>query len=65
LTKEQPVYNSANLVIFMVNGSHALIRSLRNQWAAFSVNDLKAWFRDRKYIVKTINFFQNHLILFL
>jgi putative transposase len=52
--KEQPVYNSANLALFMVNISHALIRPMRAQWPAFSVNDLKAWFRGRKYVVETL-----------
>ena len=40
--KERPVYNSANLALFMVNLSHALLRPMRAQWPAFSVNDLKA-----------------------
>ena len=52
--KERPVYNSANLALFMVNISHALIRPMRAQWPAFSVNDLKAWFRGRKYVVETL-----------
>jgi hypothetical protein len=52
--KERPVYNSANLALFMVNISHALLRPMRAQWPAFSVNDLKAWFRGRKYVVETL-----------
>jgi putative transposase len=51
---EKPVYNSANLAMFMVNVSQALIRPMRAQWPAFSVNDLKAWFRGRKYVVETL-----------
>jgi hypothetical protein len=51
---EQPVYNSANLAMFMVNVSHALIGAMRVQWPAFSVNDLKAWFRGQKYVVETL-----------
>ena len=51
---ERPVYNSANMALFMVNISHALIRPMRAQWPAFSVNDLKAWFRGRKYVVETL-----------
>ena len=43
--KERPVYHSATLAMFMVNVSQALIRPMRTQWPAFSVNDLKAWFR--------------------
>jgi len=27
---------------------------MRAQWPAFSVNDLKAWFRGRKYVVETL-----------
>jgi hypothetical protein len=53
--KERPVYNSANLAMFMVNVSHVLIHPMRDQWMAFSVNDLKAWFRGRKYVVETLN----------
>jgi putative transposase len=52
--KERSVYNSANLAMFMVNLSQALIRPMRAQWSAFSVNDLKAWFRGRKYVVETL-----------
>ena len=52
--KERPVYNSANLAMFMVNVSHALMRPMRAQWPAFSVNDLKAWFRGQKYVVETL-----------
>ncbi len=51
---ERPVYNSANMALFMVNISHALIRPMRAQWPAFSVNDLKAGFRGRKYVVETL-----------
>ena len=52
--KERPVHNSANLAMFMVNVSHALIRPMRAQWPEFSVNDLKAWFRGRKYVMETL-----------
>ena len=52
--KERPVYNSANLAMFMVNVSHALIRPMREEWPAFSVNDLKAWFRGRKYATELL-----------
>ena len=41
-----PVYNGANLSMFMVNVSQAL---LRQYGVSFSVNDLKSWFRGRKY----------------
>jgi putative transposase len=52
--KQTPVYNSANLAMFMVNVSHAVIRPMRMQWPECSVNDLKAWFRSRKYVVETL-----------
>jgi putative transposase len=51
---ERPVYNSANLSMFMVNVSRVLIGAMRVQWPAFSVNDLKAWFRGQKYVVETL-----------
>lgn len=51
---ERPGHNSANLAMFMVNVSHALIRPMRAQWPELSVNDLKAWFRGRKYVVETL-----------
>ena len=37
----------------MVNVSQALMRPMRAQWPGFSVNDLQAWFRGRKYVVET------------
>jgi len=52
--KQTPVYNSANLSMFMVNVSHAVMRPMRTQWPELSVNDLKAWFRSRKYVVETL-----------
>jgi hypothetical protein len=52
--KERPVHTSANLAMFMVNVSQVLIRSMRAHWPEFSVNDLKAWFRGRKYVVETL-----------
>jgi len=51
---ERPVYNSANLAMFMVNVSHALRRPMRTHWPECSVNDLKAWFRSRKYVVEIL-----------
>jgi hypothetical protein len=53
--KERPISNRANLAKFMVNLSHALIRPMRDQWPASSVNDLKAWFRGRQYAVEMLN----------
>jgi len=52
--KQTPVYNSANLAMFMVNVSHAVMRPMRTHWPEFSVTDLKAWFRSRKYVVETL-----------
>jgi putative transposase len=52
--KQTPVYNSANMSMFMVNVSHALMRPMRTHWPECSVNDLKAWFRSRKYVVETL-----------
>jgi putative transposase len=51
---QTPVYNSANLAMFMVHLSHTLIRPIRTQWPECSVNDLQAWFRGRKYVVETL-----------
>lgn len=51
---ERPVYNSANLSMFMVNVSHILRRLMRTQWLELSVTDLKAWFRSKKYVVETL-----------
>lgn len=52
VTHPTPVYNSANLAMLMVNLSQVLIRPLRQYCPAFSVNDLKAWFRGRKYALE-------------
>lgn len=52
--KPTPVYNSANLAMFMVTLSQVLMRPLREDCPEFSVNDLKALFRGRKYALETI-----------
>jgi hypothetical protein len=52
--KERPVYNSANLAMFMVNVSQVLMRRLRPDWPACSVNDLKAWWRGKTYVEETL-----------
>jgi putative transposase len=54
VVNEMPVYNSANLALFMVNVSQCLTRPMRIQWPELSVNDLKTWFRSRKYVVETL-----------
>ena len=51
---QTPVYNAANLAMFMVNLSQALIRHVRPTCPTFSVNDLKAHFRGRKYVSETL-----------
>jgi putative transposase len=48
------VSNSANLAMFMVNVSQAVMRPMRRQWPEMSVLDLKAWFRSQKYVVETL-----------
>ena len=49
-----PVYNAANLAMFMVNVAQVLLRHFRPNCPAFSVNDLKAYFRGRKYVTETL-----------
>lgn len=49
-----PVYNAANLAMFMVNVSHALIKLFHADDPAFSIIDLKALFRGRKYVSETL-----------
>jgi putative transposase len=51
---QTPVYNAANLAMFMVNVSQVLIRHFRPTCPTFSVNDLKAHFRGRKYVSETL-----------
>jgi len=52
--KETPVYNSANLALFMINLAQILIRPFRERCPTFSVNDLKAWYRGRKYVLEEL-----------
>ena len=49
-----PVYNAANLAMVMVNLAQVLLRHFRPTCPTFSVNDLKAYFRGRKYVVETL-----------
>ena len=49
-----PVYNAANLAMFMVNLSQVLLSHFRPTCPTFSVNDLKAYFRGRKYVAETL-----------
>lgn len=46
---ERPVYNAANLAMFMVSVSQQLIAQRRAKIPNFGVHDLKAEFRGRKY----------------
>jgi putative transposase len=52
--KQIPVYNAANLSMFMVNLSQVLRRHFRPTCPNFSINDLKAYFRGHKYVVETL-----------
>ena len=54
--KERPVYNSANLAMFMGNVSQVLMRRLRPVWPEVSVNDLQAWWRGQRYVVETLKY---------
>jgi putative transposase len=51
---ETPVYNSANLAMFMANLSQALMRPMRGHWPELSVNDLKIWFHSKTYVIETL-----------
>jgi hypothetical protein len=52
--KQTPVYHSANLAMFMVNVSHAVMHPMRTHWPEVRVTDLKAWFRGRQYVGDTL-----------
>lgn len=55
--KERPVYNAANLAMFMVNFSFILRQHLQDQHPSeFSVLDLKARFRGRRYAQEVLKF---------
>jgi len=54
VVKQTPVYNSANLAMLMINLSQILIKPLRENCPAFSVNDLKALYRGRKYVLDAL-----------
>ena len=54
VVNQTPVYNSANLAMLMVNLSQVLMRPLRENCPAFSVNDLKAHFRGRQYVLDAL-----------
>ncbi len=52
--KETAVTNAANLSLFMVNFSQALLRSHRKHSPGFSVLDLKSYYRAYRYASETI-----------
>jgi hypothetical protein len=51
--KQTQVHNAANLSMFMVNLSQALLQKKSRKFGQ-SINDLKAWFRASKYVEKTL-----------
>lgn len=55
---ETTVTNAASLSLFMVNVSECLRRQLGPDDAAFSVLDLKAYYRGSKYVTETIKMLQ-------
>ena len=56
---EVPVTNAANLSLFMVNFSFALMQSSRESDPDYSVLDLKAQFRGLRYASELINILPN------
>ena len=53
-TSQQTVTNAVNLAFLMVNLSQALLKPHREHDPNFSVRDLKAQFRARRYLAETI-----------
>jgi putative transposase len=53
-TSQQTVTNAVNLAFLMVNLSQTLLIPYRDQQPDFSVRDLKARFRARRYLSETI-----------
>jgi DDE superfamily endonuclease len=51
---ERPVYNAANLSMFMVNVSQVLINGMREKIPGFGVTDLKAHYRGQKYVEEVL-----------
>ena len=52
--KETPVTNAANLSLFMVNFSYALLQPFRQHNPDYSVLDLKSHYRGCRYASETI-----------
>lgn len=55
--KARPVYNAANLAIFMGNLATRLVRQRRKQCPDFSVNDLKADYRGCFYAAEVLKLY--------
>ena len=53
-TSPQAVTNAVNLAFFMVNFSQVILKPYREHDPLFSVLDLKAQFRARRYLSETI-----------
>lgn len=51
--KQTQVHNAANLSMFMVNLSQALLQQKSGKFGQ-SINDLKSWFRASKYVQRTL-----------
>jgi putative transposase len=51
---ETAVTNAANMSLFMVNVARLLLQAFRQDSPDFSVLDLKAYFRGRKYVTETL-----------
>ena len=64
---ELGVTNAANLAFFMVNLSHLMMQPFREHQPDFSVLDLKAHYRARRYLAETIKLLpippDEHLVL--
>jgi putative transposase len=59
--EQRPVYNFANLSMFMVTVSRQLIQRRRGNIPNFGINDLKAEFRGRKYVSELLKLFPETL----
>jgi putative transposase len=57
----RPVYQGANLALFMGHVSHAWMRPMRAPWSACSVHDRKAGWRGQTYVVETFTWLPESL----
>ena len=53
-TTQSAVTNAVNLAFFMVNFSHYLLDLMNQNHPGSSINDLKAYYRGRKYVEETL-----------